>query len=227
MVRVPGGPPPTPMSGGLRKVAVDDFYIGRTEVTWDISTCSCCVSTHRRRVPARMRSPGPPSRTARPTTAGDMPATRPSASRRPRRGVLRMAFREDRADLPSADRGRVGPRRDAWPTRGRIGVARRHRLASRTTSAGQVHPVAPKTGRRARSLRLVRQRRRVGDDGDGTLVTRGGSYRDPPRRWARRARAVQDRTWNERDPQLPKSRWWLSDGPFVGFRVVSARIRGA
>jgi hypothetical protein len=22
------------------------------------------------------------------------------------------------------------------------------------------------------------------------------------------------------DPQYPKSRWWLSDAPFVGFRVV-------
>ena len=34
------------------------------------------------------------------------------------------------------------------------------------------------------------------------------------------ARAVQDDSWNLRDPQFPKSRWWLSDGPFVGFRLV-------
>ena len=26
--------------------------------------------------------------------------------------------------------------------------------------------------------------------------------------------------WQETDPQLPKSRWWLSDAPFCGFRVV-------
>lgn len=26
--------------------------------------------------------------------------------------------------------------------------------------------------------------------------------------------------WKRRDPQLPKSRWWLTDAPFVGFRVV-------
>jgi len=26
--------------------------------------------------------------------------------------------------------------------------------------------------------------------------------------------------WQETDPQLPKSRWWLSDGNFCGFRVV-------
>jgi hypothetical protein len=55
---------------------------------------------------------------------------------------------------------------------------------------------------------------------DGTRVTRGGSFRDPlDQVWAG-ARAVQDESWNERDPQLPKSKWWLSDGPFVGFRLA-------
>lgn len=55
---------------------------------------------------------------------------------------------------------------------------------------------------------------------DGQLVTRGGSFRDGPDGIGPAGRAVQDEYWNERDPQLPKSRWWLSDGPFVGFRLV-------
>ena len=55
---------------------------------------------------------------------------------------------------------------------------------------------------------------------DGQLATRGGSFRDGPEGIGPAARAVQDEYWNERDPQLPKSRWWLSDGPFVGFRLV-------
>jgi formylglycine-generating enzyme required for sulfatase activity len=58
---------------------------------------------------------------------------------------------------------------------------------------------------------------------DGALVVRGGSFRDDPASLGPSSRAVQDDTWNERDPQLPKSRWWLSDGPFVGFRLVTAR----
>ena len=53
---------------------------------------------------------------------------------------------------------------------------------------------------------------------DGARVTRGGSFRDAV--VGPSARAVQDDSWNERDPQLPKSRWWLSDGPFAGFRIV-------
>ena len=55
---------------------------------------------------------------------------------------------------------------------------------------------------------------------DGQRVARGGSYRDAAGAVGPHARAVQDDSWNERDPQIPKSRWWLSDGPFIGFRIV-------
>jgi formylglycine-generating enzyme required for sulfatase activity len=58
---------------------------------------------------------------------------------------------------------------------------------------------------------------------DGDPVTRGGSFRDPLERTGPQARALQDPSWNESDPQLPKSTWWLSDGPFVGFRLASAQ----
>jgi formylglycine-generating enzyme required for sulfatase activity len=56
---------------------------------------------------------------------------------------------------------------------------------------------------------------------DGRLMTRGGSFRDRPETVGPDARTEQDESWNARDPQLPKSQWWLSDGPFVGFRVVT------
>ena len=55
---------------------------------------------------------------------------------------------------------------------------------------------------------------------DGKNVARGGSFRDSRRNVGPHARAVQDDSWQERDPQIPKSRWWLSDGPFIGFRIV-------
>lgn len=56
--------------------------------------------------------------------------------------------------------------------------------------------------------------------GEGARVTRGGSFRDPLATLGPKARDEQDDSWNERDPQLPKSRWWLSDGPFAGFRLA-------
>jgi formylglycine-generating enzyme required for sulfatase activity len=52
------------------------------------------------------------------------------------------------------------------------------------------------------------------------LVTRGGSFRDDPATLGLRSRAVQNGAWTERDPHLPTSTWWLTDGPFVGFRIV-------
>ncbi len=53
---------------------------------------------------------------------------------------------------------------------------------------------------------------------DSARVTMGGSYRDTSVNPVPRAR--QTSRWNETDPQIPKSTWWLSDGSFVGFRVV-------
>jgi formylglycine-generating enzyme required for sulfatase activity len=54
----------------------------------------------------------------------------------------------------------------------------------------------------------------------GRPVLRGGSFKDAATRVGSIARAVQDDTWNERDPQIPQSRWWMSDAPFAGFRIV-------
>lgn len=55
---------------------------------------------------------------------------------------------------------------------------------------------------------------------DGKPVLKGGSYLDEPERLKVSARAVQTPDWNATDPQIPKSRWWLSDAPFAGFRIV-------
>lgn len=49
----------------------------------------------------------------------------------------------------------------------------------------------------------------------------GGSYRDAPADCRPDALVQQDRTWNESDPQIPKSEWWLADCSWVGFRFVT------
>lgn len=51
-------------------------------------------------------------------------------------------------------------------------------------------------------------------------VVRGGSYMTDAAdcRCANRTSSLTD--WNKRDPQVPKSRWWLTDGMTVGFRLV-------
>jgi formylglycine-generating enzyme required for sulfatase activity len=51
-------------------------------------------------------------------------------------------------------------------------------------------------------------------------VVRGGSYLDDATELRCANRIASDGSWNKRDPQIPKSKWWLTDGMFVGFRVV-------
>jgi hypothetical protein len=55
---------------------------------------------------------------------------------------------------------------------------------------------------------------------DGKPVTKGGSYLDGAEKLKVAAREPDNPAWNASDPQVPKSGWWLVDGPFVGFRVV-------
>lgn len=51
-------------------------------------------------------------------------------------------------------------------------------------------------------------------------VVRGGSFRDQPEELRCAARRASHPAWQRRDPQLPKSIWYLTDAPFVGLRVV-------
>lgn len=55
---------------------------------------------------------------------------------------------------------------------------------------------------------------------DGKPVARGGSYRDDAAKLACDARTKQAPAWSASDPNIPKSPWWLTDAPFVGFRVL-------
>lgn len=49
---------------------------------------------------------------------------------------------------------------------------------------------------------------------------RGGSYDDEAVMCRSAARRGSDKSWKMTDPQLPKSVWYLSDAPWVGFRIV-------
>lgn len=51
-------------------------------------------------------------------------------------------------------------------------------------------------------------------------VIKGGSYMSSPEEEKATARKPPDRAWNASDPQIPKSKWWLANAPFIGFRIV-------
>lgn len=52
-------------------------------------------------------------------------------------------------------------------------------------------------------------------------TVRGGAYDDDPEALRCAARLRSNMAWKRRDPQIPKSFWWNTDSPFVGFRLVS------
>jgi formylglycine-generating enzyme required for sulfatase activity len=59
-------------------------------------------------------------------------------------------------------------------------------------------------------------------------AARGGSWQDPPALLRSGARRKSDRSWKQRDPQLPQSEWYHTDAQFVGFRIVRPwQARGA
>lgn len=54
-----------------------------------------------------------------------------------------------------------------------------------------------------------------------TVVTlKGGHYETPAKELSCDLRIKSEKWWNQRDPQIPKSRWWYTDAPFTGIRLV-------
>jgi formylglycine-generating enzyme required for sulfatase activity len=51
-------------------------------------------------------------------------------------------------------------------------------------------------------------------------TAKGGSYLDEAGECRCSNRISSSPEWNKRDPQIPKSRWWLTDGMYMGFRIV-------
>ena len=51
-------------------------------------------------------------------------------------------------------------------------------------------------------------------------IAMGGGYRDAAEASTTTSAQRQMSNWNQSDPQIPKSRWWLADCSWVGFRFV-------
>lgn len=56
-------------------------------------------------------------------------------------------------------------------------------------------------------------------------VIRGGGYSDEADELRAANRTKSDPLMNRRDPQIPKSKWWLTDAPSVGFRIVRPLVQ--
>lgn len=55
-------------------------------------------------------------------------------------------------------------------------------------------------------------------------AVRGGSWQDEARDLRVSARHGSKAAWKRIDPQIPKSRWWFTNAPHVGFRIVRPSV---
>lgn len=51
-------------------------------------------------------------------------------------------------------------------------------------------------------------------------VLRGGTFKATAKALRVSARLASNPVWKQRDPQFPRSKWWFTDAPFAGFRIV-------
>jgi formylglycine-generating enzyme required for sulfatase activity len=82
------------------------------------------------------------------------------------------------------------------------------------------HPIATKE---PNSLGIYDMEGNVGEwviTPEGLRVI-GGSFRSPPEELGEKTLLTPVREWNQTDPQLPRSPWWLADADFVGLRIIS------
>ena len=219
MVPVPGGS----VTVGGATVKVEPFLIGRTEVTWDMYDLFAEGGSE-----------------VRGNTSGDA-ATRPSRpygapdygwghAGYPAISVTRQAAEAFCVWL-SAKTGKTYrlPAEAEWARAAELAgkdstsASREAITWHRGNANGTTHPVGARKPDALGLFDLFGNAAEWVTTTDNARVTRGGSFRDTLENTGPAARAQQDPSWNERDPQLPKSRWWLSDGPFVGFRLVAVK----
>lgn len=226
MKPVPGGTltVATPQ-GGKRKVQVAPFWIGATEVTWDAYD----VFAYGLDRPEEERAEGVDaiSRPSRPYGAPDRGFGHAGY---PAIGITFFAAAQYCRWL-TVRTGRTFrlPTEVEWEYACRSGAVAREPVPSRLldryawtreNAGNRTHPVGKKAPNAWGIYDMLGNVAEWCRGTDGRAVVRGGSYLDRAVHVNCRTRAFQTPTWNASDPQNPKSRWWLTDAPFVGFRVV-------
>jgi formylglycine-generating enzyme required for sulfatase activity len=87
-------------------------------------------------------------------------------------------------------------------------------------SGGTTHPVATKLPNKFGLYDILGSTGEWATDLEGKPVLCGGTFLDAAEAVVPGTRQRWTPQWQETDPQFPKSRWWLADGKFVGFRFV-------
>lgn len=220
MVPVPAGEimmPDPAKKGARKKVAVGPFYMAKTETTWDAYDAYRLGSSNEVKLVGKDATSSP----SNPYGESDrgyghkgypvinetylgavsfckwLSAKTGKKYRLPTEAEWEYACRAGLPDLSAAQLGKCAV----------CGVAKTSAVGSKTPNAWGLYDMLGNVAEWAVDM-------------SGKPVVCGGCFEDKPQKVNASARKYETEDWTANDPQDPKSKWWLSDGQFVGFRVI-------
>lgn len=203
--------------GKTREIQIKPFYLGKTEVTWDVYD-TFAISKRSRN---SKQQPGAIARPSRPYGAPD-------------RGFGHSGYPAISLSAYSAETfckwlSETTGKKFRLPTEAEWQYAA---LAGKKAPVESeleqyawyyedaTHPVGKKKPNAWGFYDMLGNAAEWAMDLKGVPVLCGGSYKEKAEKISPEARAYQTPAWQSTDPQNPKGKWWLSDGPFAGFRIV-------
>jgi formylglycine-generating enzyme required for sulfatase activity len=215
MMPVPGGRVQLATSSGPRTTEVAPLWMSTTEVTWD------AYDVFVYGLDDREAAPGDADAVSRPTRPYVLPGEQFGHRGYPAIGVTYHAAQAFAIWLSAktGHRYRV-PTEAEWEHACRLGRTDRAQAWHRDNARERTHPVGSQAANDVGLHDLLGNVAEWVTGTGGEAVAKGGSFIDDPGGVNCAARKKQTPAWNATDPQLPKSRWWLTDAPFVGFRLV-------
>jgi formylglycine-generating enzyme required for sulfatase activity len=219
LVPVSGGSVIIPDGDSMVTAEVGDFLIGQTEVTWEMYDVFLLRLDLPREARAQVAASARPSRPYGAPDAGFGHRGYPVISITHDAGLKYAAWLSERTGH------RYAVATDAQWTRAALlaygqGGGSDAPAWTADNSEGTTHPVGSLPPDQLGTHDLLGNAGEWVTGVDGRPWLRGGRYLDSSDSVSVMTRQRPHPDWNRTDPQIPKSRWWLSDAPFAGFRLV-------
>ena len=223
MIPIPGGT----LKIGTQTVTVKPFWMARTETHWEAFDAFLASGPAS---PAYDQTEFPVDAIARPSKSYILPDLGWGHNGYPSINISFISAQMCCRWLASATGKKYRlPTEAEWEIACRAGVAGPWKidkalLEKSAWYAGNsdrvTHPVGKKLPNKYGLYDILGNVGEWATDMEGKAVLCGGTFLDGAVGIVPGTRKRWTPKWQETDPQFPKSRWWLADGKFVGFRFV-------